>query len=620
MSYSQVRQNARLLIGVSSAMLLSVLSLTSLIGRIPTLLVILRRKLRRAVSEAKPQLRVADNPDQLWQQNNSLPGNRGDGFRFRYLLFFIVATPIYLWFELSFGVNLLDIMGGDKPPEATDSIEHWGRIISGIAVALVFLKGWLEESEKWKRSWTLRIIVSIAICVFSIVMTWIIQDAVIEFYIKRGKSEVAIALGALVTLAVGGILMLKFWLRRSVLKRRSGLVPTLAGLVVIVALGSVLITNLNTVLNAVARQFGISERLAQSLGSERQQAATLTLVRRGLQQGIYSVEGLLAGHETAHSAEGKTALALFPIVAAGMDQSHFAADRAVILHHVMYRDWNEQYGEGSYNAFIDIVRGLEEMHAGAYRKLSDAYPANVAARGRAAADVQWDRDVRDLLTGGTVSPGLNLANFMSEPAIPKYIGKALGCFDCVFRAEMKRDEVTRELFKWTQAINVSQALTTLESAEHFESSRDGETAARTYWVPIWALLFSMVGAFTHLFKMAFTLTEYAQRRTFHRARASDSALANSIVWNAKILIAIGILGLMLFIFFSDNRVTGNETYVRLHDRMWRTEPLVGALAAHWTINAQALIYPFTKKIRPDWLVFSNDPLDWLPIKRKEDEY
>lgn len=202
MSYSQIRQNGRLLIGVSSAMLLSVLSLTSMIGRIPTLLVMLRRKLRRAVSNAKPQLRVADNPDQLWQQNNALPGNRGDGFRYRYLMFFIVATPIYLWFELSFGVNLLDIMGGDKPPEATESIEHWGRVISGMAVALVFLKGWLEESEKWKRSWTLRIIVSIAICVFSIVMTWIIQDAVIEFYIKRGKSEVALALGALVMLAV----------------------------------------------------------------------------------------------------------------------------------------------------------------------------------------------------------------------------------------------------------------------------------------------------------------------------------------------------------------------------------------------------------------------------------
>ena len=157
---------------------------------------------------------------------------------------------------------------------------------------------------------------------------------------------------------------------------------------------------------------------------------------------------------------------------------------------------------------------------------------------------------------------------------------------------------------------------TLGSPEHFEKGHDGETAARTYWVPIWALLFSMVGAFTHIFKMVFTLTEYIQRKAFQRANAADSELANVVVWNAKMLIAIALLFIALFIYFSDNRVTANEKYADLHRQMWRSEPIVGALAAHWTINAQGLVYPFTKKIRPAWLTFADDPLDWVPFLKK----
>lgn len=620
MKISQAQQNARLLVGVGAAMILSLLNLTSVLSRVPTLAVILRRKMRRAVSNRPQPLLIAGDPDQLWRQNNTLPGNRRTGFRFDYLLVMIVATPIYLWFELSFGVNLLDTMGGDKPPEAIDAIEHWGRIISGIAVALVFLKNWFNECEKWNRSWPVRIVVSIAICLVSIRMTWEIQDAVIEFYVKRGRSEVTLGLAALSILAIGGVLTFRLWMRHSVLKRKRGILPTLAGLIVIVLIGSALIANLNYLLTALTRQFGFAEQLTANLGRERQQAATLALVRRGLQQGTYSIEDFLANKEILHSAEGKATLALLPIIASGMDQSRFADDRAAILQEVMYLDWDEQYGDNSYAAVVGAENDLRTIHAGGYREFSSTYRAKLKTKGRAEADAQWEEDTRYLFGGEKVSPGLSLDGFLNSPFAPRFMAKALGCFDCVFRVGMSREEATRELFKWTQANNVNQALSVLESPEHFESSRDGETAARSYWVPIWALLFSMVGAFTHLFKMAFTLTEYVQRKSFSRAKAADSELADAVVWNAKILIGIAILALALFIFFSDNRVTGNAKYLDLHANMWRSQPIVGAVAAHWTINAQALIYPFTKKIRPDWLSFSNDPLEWLPIKKKGNEY
>ena len=86
----------------------------------------------------------------------------------------------------------------------------------------------------------------------------------------------------------------------------------------------------------------------------------------------------------------------------------------------------------------------------------------------------------------------------------KFVGKRLACFDCEFRRDMNHADFCHELFKWTQASNVKQILESLESAKHFEKGHDGETAARLYWVPIWALLFSMIGAFTHIFKLIFT--------------------------------------------------------------------------------------------------------------------
>lgn len=48
----------------------------------------------------------------LLTQDNSIPGNRKDGFRYHHLLFIVLVTPIYLWFELAFGVTLLDTMSG----------------------------------------------------------------------------------------------------------------------------------------------------------------------------------------------------------------------------------------------------------------------------------------------------------------------------------------------------------------------------------------------------------------------------------------------------------------------------------------------------------------------------
>ena len=107
----------------------------------------------------------------LLAQDDAIPGNRKDGFRFHYLIFVLASTPVYLWLELSFGVRLLDHMSSVGSIEQTDSIEHWGRLISGLAVSLLFLAQWFGQCEKWNRPWPLRLGIAAAICLVAVPLT-----------------------------------------------------------------------------------------------------------------------------------------------------------------------------------------------------------------------------------------------------------------------------------------------------------------------------------------------------------------------------------------------------------------------------------------------------------------
>jgi hypothetical protein len=573
--------NLRLAAGLALAWALSAASLVATLRRLPAMAVLLRRRLRQPPPRGAASLARTD-PASLLRQNDALPGNRADGFRYHHLRLMIVLTPLYLWLELSFGVSLLDKMGSSLPISETEAVEHWGRLISGLALALVFLKIWLQQCEKWSRSWPVRVAVSLAIAVLSVVMMWQIQDAVIEFHVSRAKREIAFALTALGVVLVAGGLAVRTWLTRSMANRRRGVPTTLAGLAALCLAGAVILAYLGPIVSALTRRTGMEDRITQELGLERQRAAKLTVIRRGLQLGHYRHDSLPVTPESADSAEGKAALALFPIVAADLDIAHFAADQERVVSELMYHDWERDNGDAAWAAYRDMEAELREMHAGPY------------------------------LAG--VPRGLTLEEFVAHPAAQRHIRMGSACNDCDFRYGMKREDYTRELHKWTERENVRTTIGNLENPEHFETGEDGESAARTYWVPIWALLFSMVGAVVHLFKMAFTVTEYVQRRAFQAVGAADAPLAHRVVGHSRRLIALGILALSLFIFFSDNRVTGRPDYAPLHGAMWRTQPVVGAVAAHWTINAQGLVYPFTRKIRPDWLDFARDPFAWVPSR------
>ena len=540
---------------------------------------------------------------QLLEQDNSIPGNRKDGFRYRYLLFIIVVTPLYLWLELSFGVRLLDGISSKIPIGETDAIEHWGRLISGIAVSLLFLGGWAAQCEKLDIGWPARILVGIAISVACITVTWWAEDRLIEFYIRRSTADITLELGLLFALVVAGFLSLRTWLRYAVREEQCEYRRVVIGVGVILVVGYVLIRGVSAVLPSHPERLGL----------ERQRAATLTLVRKGIQDGYYALVGVERDERALVSPEGKAFLALFPVFGKVLDQDRFARDRPYLIAEAMYRDWDEQSGQQAFAAFKDAVHRVKTGTFDEYAAASQAYLTETGTLGVAAAKKHWDETSRTLLDGEPVAPGLGKEAFLHDPAVNRYLCKQTGCFDCRFDVDMDRRAFGIEFFKWTQANNVRQAVETFGSSKNFEKGRDGERAARTYWVPIWALLFSMLGAFTNIFKWIVSVTEYAQRASFDRIKAADSALANRIVRNSRILTAAVVLGMALFIYFADNRITSHERYLEMRPHMWQVSPIVGGIAAHWTVNAQGLLYPFTRHFRPSWLTFDEDPLAKVPF-------
>lgn len=519
----------------------------------------------------------------LLTQNNAIPGNAKDGFRFHHLLFVIIMTPIYLWFELSFGVTLLDTMGSSVIIDDTKIIEHWGRLISGAAVALLLLSGWINHWEREVLSWTKGLLGCVGIIVLSMVVTWWAQGQLLEFYVRRTNEELPWAAGSLGFLLVTSFFLMRLWLKKFALMPKSRFIWL--GLAVLVLLGigyaqSVLIKRANP------------DRATQ-LGTERQQTATLTIIRRGLQEGVFNLPEADNDLRSLQSPEGKSYLALFPIFGVMYDQQKLAEARPGLIAEFMYRDWERDFGEQTYVGYKSVTDAVELFYEEKYKTATA--PVTLGDR--------------------SLPPRLSRDQFLGHETVRRYLRTELACFDCQYVVGMDRTSFGREFYTNSKKNDVAEAVRTFAEPEQFEKGRTGDRAARTYWAPILALLFSMLGAFTHVFKLLVTLTAYFQRRTFNAIDAADSPIAQSVIENSSRVTAGAVIALALFTYFYENRITGNPNYIAQRHIMWEQRPIVGAIAAHWTVNAQSLAYPFTKKIRPEWLAFDTDPIQKIPIVR-----
>lgn len=178
---------------------------------------------------------------------------------------------------------------------------------------------------------------------------------------------------------------------------------------------------------------------------------------------------------------------------------------------------------------------------------------------------------------------------------------------------MSLNEFGLAYFFTTHRQSINQAMKTLYQPADFESSQEGERASQIYWAPILALLFSMLGAFTHALKLVVNVTALSHRLSFSAIQGADSAMASSVI-NNNVRISIATLAVIIAaVWLTENRITGDMAYQKYHDQLLYVRPVSGWLAAHWTVNVQGFIYPIAKKLRPTILEFDSDPVRPIPL-------
>ncbi len=547
------------------------------------------------------------SPTEMLAQDDSLPGNRGGRFRFDHLLVPMVATPLYLWLELSFGVTLLDNIGSQVIAENTAAIEHWGRLISGVAVALLAWSGWLEQCEKYAVGWFKRFLGGSFIVAASIALNWWLQSVIIDFYVQHSAQGLITGLRWLGLITILALIAMAWQVRTARRHQHAARTRVLIVLGIFIA----------AVHLAVTFIFVPGPEEIKARGVERQQAAYMTIVRRAVEQGVYELPGVKNAGGIYETAEGKTFMALLPAIGSSIPEESAAIvkDRERIIFELLLSEWRGSYGAASFPAYQRLQDDFRRAYDTAYKPASRAYMQTLKSHNKALADREWRNHVLPELHGAAPSPGLSWDGFQHDPSVIAVLRQEFGCLDCQFSLDMNQSRFERELFTRTQGDKVNQLLERLSDPQNFESGSDGERAARTYWVPIWSLLFSMLGAFTHIFKLIFLFTEYAHLRNFHRIKAADSLLAARVIKTSRIATAMVVFGMVLVIYFSENRVTGHRSYIEPRPAVWQKHPVTGGIVVHWTINAQAIIYPITRKLKPDWLRFDSDPLALVGLKK-----
>lgn len=103
------------------------------------------------------------------------------------LVFVTVSTLAYLVVEFAFNSRLLDVVGGLPSHDEIESIERFGRSISGFALALAFwpmLFARLEKKEPFKKAMVIGV-VSIAL----IVSVYVFQKKLVESIVRNSSPE-----------------------------------------------------------------------------------------------------------------------------------------------------------------------------------------------------------------------------------------------------------------------------------------------------------------------------------------------------------------------------------------------------------------------------------------------
>ena len=498
----------------------------------------------------------------------------------RYLVFITIVTLLYLIVELSFNARLLDVVGGMPTTDEVDSIEKFGRIISGAALAIA-------------------------------VWAWL----VLPRSVKKGYSITGTA----------------FWLLIS---------------------GAVCVSTAYFM-----EKWLIDLKVDNSSAEERYVAVNVKMLSQALVTNNVEIHNLSLTREQFASPEGKTFLALFPLLTStieDVDQKikvkkpelvrsmvdhnmgglHVAYNRYIDSNTEIKNLYNNEYMRGT-EQYLAAIRSIPERqrqawrdYKGNLRKQLRSSPENVPrrywqrvrdeVRSSTGVDIpsNWNPGdqhtfnlaVADKITkqadagyaeemarrmegSGRVEPNLHFIEFASSSAVQDQWRRSLHFppevrlrpdieDPSIFKKDVYEPAVKsiskQQLRKYDAPI--------LEFGDGKRLEQFGKDGMRAVVVPPIALMLSIIGALVHIFKFGSSLIFLVSARQ----------VLGRLVMGVVLIATSG------YVFITENAVVTQPLYSTLHRQttahFGSSGPVVAGLA-EWIIQAQPFAYPVNEWVR-----------------------
>jgi hypothetical protein len=485
-----------------------------------------------------------------------------------------LLTGIYLTFELAFNARLLDVAGGRATPDEVDAIEHWGRFISGTALALgiwgvvVMPRG---VHQRWSVArWAGVLAVSAAI---SIAAVYNFERALIDHLVDRSDgtarriaAQTTLLAHAILTqdVQVDGIDLSPEQLAKPEGKTFIALLPAMA--------------------------FSTNDLSRKAENALRQ------VIHNGVVESMGSPE---AFYNKSYVPSVRTMRDAFNKYAAGVNEMGKALDGIPATQADAWQRYVEDLRKKGYRPETVPPFGYGRVREGV-RKQGVPIPADWRPSDRAT----FDRAVRDKVEteahrkyrtsieqqfgGGAQLPDdLPWDAFVQQPLVQAKWQKALDLPASVrMTPTLSVEDYSRLAYRPRLDREVEARVTKYEAAAgEFDSGgrneKLGQDAMRALLVPPIALGFSLMGALVHLFKFSL----YSARFVSARRRLNMVVIGSSVA------------AVALSAFLAPNAITTSRVYGYFETH---TASALGTVPAHaltWVVQAQPFAYPVNEAVR-----------------------
>lgn len=486
----------------------------------------------------------------------------------------LVLTATYLSVELGFNARLLDIVGGTATAEEIDSIEIYGRWISGAALTLFVWSGVFKKAFAAKLhavQLSIKLILWAAVCC---VAMYALQEAIIRTVVTVSSGEARGRAAILVPVA-------RILTKENV--RLTGLdvtpqdyqTPEGKSFLATFALQALAVPEVGNKMRKVAdAMFG---RIAEEArgGSNRAYLAYVESQR--------AIEKQFRGEYASGNQSYQTALGDIP----ARQQTAWA-------------DYERSLAQNRWTPTTVPTIYAGRVRSNVQKKV--LVPNNWRPSDRttfnAAVAQRVQREALNEFTkkSNGVAPNLTLAQFMVDPNVQKKWRQTLGISGFVkIPPNLSEKQFAATMFDEVIAADVSKLKSDrMALPQSYDDggvrSKLGRESIRALAVPPIALFFSLLGALTHLFKcMLWTAKIFAN--------VSSSAVFLSFVVYLSVAIAVPLT--------LTNRFTEQSLFKKLEGDTRQQMPIgtgyVVAGMVRWAIQMQHYFYPVNEQVRVNLL-------------------